>query len=326
MSAAWAIVAAGILAPTTARAANCENYTPAGQQCSRTVFFGWGTAGMTTQSVISFLSRPAASGPISFQITQVNSSLGSSYSGYFGITISANGAPPATMTASQIPPVVVQPGALSQVLVTQTCFDVTCTSNPPAAFTGPSVPNMFSMQLTITANSGADLDVTPLPLLTIQFLNNGQVGFQEQEQAIDVTAIGNSARASVNEGAADFGRYFSSGGALIEPYTSFSVTNPSSTASLTVTVNLYDFSGDLLASIPLPALPTLAAAGYLLVGRNATDTLGLLPYDTLLPSADGETFHGVYGVVGTSSGAPAPVVFLSQEFYGTSMLNAYIIH
>jgi len=184
------------------------------------------------------------------------------------------------------------------------------------------LPNMFSMQMTITGASGSDLDLTPLPLLNVQFLNQGQVSFQEQEEALDVTAIPTSARASVNEGAADFGRYYNPGGAgLTEPYTSFSVTNPSATASVSVTVNLYDFSGDVLASIPLPPLPPLSAAGYLLVGQSATDLLGLLPYDTLLPSGADDIFHGVYGVQ-----ANGPVIFLSQEFYGTSMLNAFIVH
>jgi hypothetical protein len=301
-----------------ALAGSCENYTPVGQLCSRTVVFGWGTAGQGTQSVIDYISRPAASGPVTFQITQINSSLGTSYSGYFGITMSTGGAPASTYTSGTIPAATLQPGATSQTVVSQACFDSTCTA--PAPF--GAVANMFSVLLTITANTGADLDVTPLPLLTVQFLTTGaDISFQEQEQALDVSAIGNSARASVNEGAADEGRYYYSGTALLEPYTAFSVSNPSATTPLSVTVVLYDFSGDSLASIPLPPLPPLGAAGYLLVGRTAGDALGLLPYDTLLPSGADEIFHGVYGAQ-----ANGPVVFLSQEFYGNSMLNAFIIH
>ena len=317
---AW-IGAVLFLTAAPASAASCGNYTPVGSLCSRTVYFGWGTAGSGTQSVLSFLARPAVSGPVTFQVTQISSSLGAGYAGFFGIMMSTNGGPAAVYTSGQVPSIVVQPGTLTQAVVAQTCFDITCASAAPGAFRGPQLPNMFSMQLTITAASGADLDLTPLPLLNVQFISSGQVSFQEQEQALDVTTIANSARASVNEGASDFGRYYNPGGGLIEPYTSFSVTNPSATSALSLTVNLYDFSGDLLASIPLPSLPPLGAAGYLLAGQNASDPLALLPWDTLLPSGADDIFHGVYGVQ-----ASGPVIFLSQEFYGTSMLNAFIIH
>ena len=310
------LITALLATSSVAIAGSCENYTPVGQMCSRTVVFGWGIAGQGTQSVIDFISRPAASGPVTFQITQIDSSLGTNYSGYFGITMSTAGAPAATYTSGTVPAVALTPGATSQTIVSQTCFNSACTAPAPVG----AVANMFSLQLTITANTGADLDVTPLPLLTVQFLTTG-ASFQEQEQALDVSSIATSARASVNEGAADEGRYFYSGTALVEPYTAFSVSNPSATASLSATIVLYDFNGDSLASIPLPPLPPLGAAGYLLVGRTAGDPLGLLPYDTLLPSGADEIFHGVYGVQ-----ANGPVVFLSQEFYGNSMLNAFIVH
>jgi hypothetical protein len=286
--------------------------------CARTVVLGWGTAGQGTQSVIEFISRPQAAGSVTFQFNQLNSSLGSSYGGYFGITMKIGGTPAATYTNGQIPPVTLQPGNLSQAVVTQTCFNSSCNVSTPAG----AVSNMFSLQLTIIANSGADLDATPLPLLTIQFLNNsGAVTFQEQEQALDTTAIASSARASVNEGASAQGRYYAPNGAALQPYTAFSVTNPSSTSTLTASILLYDFAGDLLATVPLPPLAPLAAAGYLLVGRSPTDPLGLFPFDTLLPSGPDSIFHGVYGVQ-----ANGPVVFLSQEFYGNSMLNAFIVH
>jgi hypothetical protein len=268
--------------------------------------------------VIEFISRPQATGSVTFQFNQLSSSLGSSYGGYFGVTMSVAGAPAATFANGQIPSVTLQPGNLSQAVVTETCFNSSCNVTPPAGL----VVNMFSTQLTIIANSGADLDITPLPLLTIQFLNNsGAVSYQEQEQALDVTAISTSARASVNEGASAEGRYYAPNGAFAQPFTAFSVTNPSPTSTLNASVVLYDFAGDLLATVPLPPLGPLAAAGYLLVERNPGDPLGLLPFDTLLPSGTDSIFHGVYRVQ-----ADGPVVFLSQEFYGNSMLNAFIVH
>jgi hypothetical protein len=306
-----------LLTSGVAAAANCENYTPVGLQCSRTVIFGWGAAGLGTQSVIALVSRPTASGPVQFQITQINSSLGTGYTGFFGIALSANGGTASTYSSGTVPAVTLQPGTESLFMVSQTCFNAGCTASAAAG----AVPNMFSMQLTVTANTGADLDITPLPLLTIQFITGGKVTLQEQEQALDVTAIPSSGRTSLNEGAADADRYVSVGGAFTEPYTAFSVTNPSSTATLTSSIVLSDFSGNQLATIPLPALAPQAAVAYLLVGRSAGDSLGLLPYSTLLPAGADGAFHGVYGVQ-----ASGPVVFLSQEFYGNSMLNAYIVH
>ena len=313
-----ALAALMILPSANAYAGPCGNYTTVGSLCERTVVLGWGTAGQGTRSVIEFISRPQAAGTVTFQFNQLSSSLGSSYGGYFGVTMSVGGAAAATYANGQIPPITLQPGNLSQAVVSQTCFNSSCNVTPPAGL----VSNMFSMQLTMIANSGADLDATPLPLLTIQFLNgNGAVTFQEQEQALDVSAIGSAARASLNEGASAQGRYYAPNGALVQPFTAFSVTNPSSTSTLSASIVLYDFAGNLLATVPLPPLAPLAAAGYLLVGRNNGDPLGLMPFDTLLPSGADSIFHGVYGVQ-----ASGPVVFLSQEFYGNSMLNAFIVH
>jgi len=307
------------VASATASAAACGNYTPVGPLCERTVVLGWGTAGQGTESVIEFISRPQTSGSVTFQFNQLSSSLGSSYGGYFGIVMSVGGTPAATFANGQIPSLTLQPGNVTQAVVTETCFNASCNVTPPAGL----VSNMFSMQLTILAASGADLDATPLPLLTIQFLNStGAVSYQEQEQALDIAAIGSSARASVNEGASAQGRYYAPNGAYLQPYTAFSVTNPSSTSTLTASIVLYDFTGFPLATVPLPPIPPLGAVGYLLIGRSPGDPLGVLPFDTLLNSGADGIFHGVYGI----TQANGPVVFLSQEYYGNSMLNAYIVH
>jgi hypothetical protein len=55
-----AVAAFVTIASATASAAACGSYTPVGPLCQRTVLLGWGTAGQGTQSVIEFISRPAA--------------------------------------------------------------------------------------------------------------------------------------------------------------------------------------------------------------------------------------------------------------------------
>src|ERR1019366_7587516 len=131
----------------------------------------------------------SAVSPVSYSFSRLSSSLGTSYTGYFGAMASVNGAPANIVTASSFSPISVAPGLGAQVALSQTCFDVNCVLAPPATFTGPFLSNMFSVLMTMTAASGADLDATPLPLLTVQFLSNGLVTFQEQEQAVDVTAL-----------------------------------------------------------------------------------------------------------------------------------------
>jgi hypothetical protein len=303
-------------------AANCESYTVVAAGCARTVFLGWGAAGLGTQSVITLLTSPSASGPVTYTITNLSSSKGTGYTGYFGFNASTNGAAPAITTGAAFAAIQVPPGAGGQITVLQTCFNAACTAAPPAAFTGPYVSNMFSVLMTITGASGSDLDQTPLPLLTIQFLGpDGLVTFQEQEQAVDVTAVKTVSGATLDEGAAPAGRYVYTGAAVNLPFTSFSVTNPSTTASVTASIAVSDASGNVIKTVVLPSLPPLSAVGYLLVGRDASDTLGLLPSSSVLPAGADGIFHGTYSVVNSSG----PVIFLSQQFYGDSMLNSFIL-
>jgi hypothetical protein len=180
---------------------------------------------------------------------------------------------------------------------------------------------MFSILMTMTAASGADLDATPLPLLTVQFLNNGLVTFEEQEQAVDAAFVRATSAATLDEGATTASRYLYTGAAVNLPYTAFSVSNPSATASVTAAIGVYDANGNPVSAVTLPAIPPLGAVGYLLVGRTPGDTLGLLPSSTAFTAGSDGIFHGTYGVVSSSG----PVIFLSQEFYGSSMLNAFIV-
>lgn len=310
-----------VISTLPAFGANCGNYTASGNSCVRSVVLGWGVAGGGAQSVITFLTG-TASAPVSFAVSRLNSSLGTSYTGYFGISESLNGAPSTVVNASGFGSLSLAAGLGAQITVSQTCFDSTCTVATPAAFTGPFLPNMFSVLMTITAASGADLDATPLPLLTVQFLvSNGLVTFQEQEQAVDASAVRMISAATLDEGASAATRYVYTGNAVNLPYTAFSVSNPSLTTTASISMAVNDSSGNRVANVTLPPIPPQGAVGYLLVGRNSSDTLGLLPSGTTLPAGADGIFHGTYGIISAS----VPVVFLSQEFYGSSMLNAFIV-
>ena len=56
-----------------------------GNNCTLTASLGWVIAGLGTDSVYTEYVPPNASGPVTFQITGMNSSLGSTYTGYFGV-------------------------------------------------------------------------------------------------------------------------------------------------------------------------------------------------------------------------------------------------
>ena len=316
------LATACVMCALPAAGANCGNYTVAGNSCARTVVLGWGVAGGGAQSVITLLSSASASAPVSFAISKLTSSLGTNYTGYFGVATTINGVSTGALTASTFTPVSLTPGAGSQVLVSQTCFDANCVVAVPAAFTPPFLPNMFSILMTMTAASGADLDATPLPLLTVQFLGaNGLVTFQEQEQAVDAASVRTTSAATFSEGAAAAARYVYTGSAVNLPFTAFSVSNPSLTTAVTASIAVTDANGNPVSTVPLPTIPPLGAVGYLLVGRTPGDTLGLLPSSLNLNAGADGIFRGTYGVVG----ATGPVIFLSQEFYGSSMLNAFIV-
>jgi hypothetical protein len=311
-----------VISALPAMGASCGSYAVVGSNCVRTVVLGWGVAGGGAQSVITFLGNTAASAPVNFAISKLTSSLGTSYTGYFGVATTVNGVSTGSLTATTFTPVSVAPGLGGQVTISQTCFDANCVNAPPATFTGPFLSNMFSMVMTMTAASGADLDVTPLPLLTVQFLDaNGLVTFQEQEQAVDVGSVRATSAATFSEGAAAASRYVYTGNAVDLPFTAFSVSNPSATTSVRASIAVNYANGNPVTTVALPSIPPLGAVGYLLMGRTPGDPLGLLPANVNFTAGADGIFHGTYGVVGASG----PVIFLSQEFYGSSMLNAFIV-
>src|SRR5207249_960539 len=108
------------------------------------------------------------------------SSLGSAYTGYLGVKVStADGIPIGTFSLADIIASgadVNVPGRLRQVVITQVCWDPTCTSAPPAG----AMPNMVSVQVQVSSPNTADVvlnDVTA----TVRFLSNGRVTFETPE-------------------------------------------------------------------------------------------------------------------------------------------------
>jgi len=151
-------------------------YFVSGNNCAFVTNFAWAAAGLGAASIVTLYVPPRASGPVTFQTMAFNSSLGSAYTGYLGIKVGAPGQPGSTVvTLSNANPTTVNPGQAVQFLITQVCFDPTCTAPAPAGLVG----NMFSLGMNMLSPNPSDLDVTPNPQLTIQFLNGNQVTFEE---------------------------------------------------------------------------------------------------------------------------------------------------
>jgi hypothetical protein len=296
-------------------APSCGTYQIVGNQCATTMTLGWATAGLGTDSIVEWAVPLTVSAPVTFQLTQLNSSLGASYTGYFGVYASVGGGPFQVYTLANSSLTTLNPGQGIIIQVTQVCFDPNCSTAPPAG----AVANMFSFQYQVLAASATDMAKVYTPLLTVRFLSGGIVTQEEQELAVVGTpAKTNFGVGSVNEAGTPANRY----GTPALPFDVFSVTNPSSTQSITGTVALYDYNDNIVATATIPSIPPLGAAGYLLIGRFAGDTLGLFPSSTSLPAADLDSqgvFHGA--LLATFSG---PAIFLSQEFNGNAMLNLVV--
>jgi hypothetical protein len=301
-------------------APSCGTYAVVGSQCARTVYLGWGIAGLSTQSWINVYAPPTVSAPVTFQMTQLNSSLGTSYTGFFGVRTNMNSSGAVLTTAASPISFMAQPGQGAYWIVGATCFNAGCTAAAPAAFTGPYLSNMFSMQMQILGSSAADLALVQLPLLTAKFLDSsGNVTLVEQEVAVEFP-VSTAGINSLNEAGTAALRYVLSGSSYVDAFVAFSVTNPSATQSLTGTLNLVDFNNNVIATSPIPSIPPLGASGYLLIGRSPGDTLGLFPSSTILsPTGPEGVFHGTLRVNFSS-----PAIFLAQEFDGISMLNIVI--
>ena len=304
---------------TALAAPNCgPNYLVVGTNCGFATNVAWAAAGLGSDSILTYYVPPGASGPVTFQVTALNSSLGSVYAGYFGIVVSPPGQPDKfdVLTLSDAVGVTVNPGQTFQVAITQVCFDLTCETAAPAG----AVPNMFSVQLLMLSPNSSDLDVTPNPQLTIQFLNGSQVTFEETSNARP-GGPPVSYLPGINLGATPAGRYVYDGAAVTQPFDEFSVTNESTTGPITGSVTIQDNNGNPIVTAQIPSIPVAGAAGFLVIGRTPGDSLGLFPSSTVLPAGADGIFHGI--LVVTMNG---PNIVTAQELYGNAFLNLLIFH
>jgi hypothetical protein len=300
-------------------APNCPApYFVSGNNCAFATNAAWGAAGLGADSIVTFYVPPSASGPVTFQVTAFNSSLGNNYTGYFGIMVGVPGQPGSTIvTVANAQPTVVSPGQAMQFLIAKVCFDPTCTAAAPAG----AVANMFSVQLVMLSPISTDLDVTPNPQLTIQFLNGSQVTLEETANARP-SGPPVSYLPGINLGATPAGRYVPNGtGGYTQPVDEFSVTNIGNNGPITGSVTIQDNNGTTIATAQIPAIPPNGAAGYLVIGRTPGDPLGLFPSSTVLPAGSDGIFHGI--LVVNMSGRN---VVTAQEFNGNAMLNLLIFH
>jgi hypothetical protein len=304
-----------------ALALNCApNYTVIGTNCAFFTNFAWAAAGGGADSIVTLYVPPEASGPVNFQITGLSSSMGSAYTGYLGIMAGELGQPGKILTFADIlanEPGDVFPGKAQQFLVSQVCWDPTCTTAAPAGAVG----NMFSLQLTILSPSVPDLNVTPNPLLTIQFLSGTQVTFEETSNARPIPGRNISYIPGISLGPTPAGRYVYNGAAVTQPFDEFSVTNESTTGPITGSVTIEDINGNPIATAGIQPIPMGGAAGFLLIGRSPGDALGLFPSTTVLPAGGDGLFHGI--LVVTMSG---PNIVTAQELYGNAFLNLLVFH
>jgi len=300
-----------------------------GNNCTLSTSLGWVAAGSGIASLLTIYVPPNASGPIDFEVTALNSSLGSAYTGYFGFKGNQPGNPgSAILTLADIvaggPNSIglVDPGQETQFLITQVCWDPTCTSAAPAG----AVPNMFSVQFSASSPISSDISLTPNPMLTVQFLNgSGGVTFEETETSVrsdsPYTLI-----PGINLGAAPAGRYVYTGAAVNLPFDAISVSNLNNANSISGTLTIQDVNANTVATAPIPSIPPGGAAGYLVIGRSPGDTLGLFPSSTVLPAGTDGIFHGTLLVSMDGLTVDGQCIVLAQEYNGNTMLNLPVFH
>lgn len=294
----------------------------AGSNCTLTTALGWITAGQGTQSVFTIYVPPAASGPVEIEVTALSSSLGSTYTGYLGFVGSQPGQPGSTqLTLTDLvkggPNSIgfVNPGQGFQFLITQVCWDLTCTATAPAG----AVPNMLSLQFLFSSPNPSDINPSNIQM-AVQFLNGSQVTFEEQETALHKNPPF-SVIPNINLGATPATRYVYNGTAVTLPFDVLSVSNLNNPNPITGTATIQDYNGNNVLSSAIPAIPPGGATGFLLIGIPGNGTPALFPSSTVLPAGSDGIFHGVL-VVGLSGLTPAGMnIVLAQEFNGNTMLN-----
>jgi hypothetical protein len=300
-------------------APNCgPNYMVVGNNCGFLTNVAWGAAGLGANSILTLYVPPRASGPVTFQLMALNSSLGSAYTGFLGL----NGQRPRKWRERdhycfERRQQAQEPGPDATVLVHASVLGSDLHAVAPAG----AVPNMFSAQILMLSPNPADLDITPNPLLTIQFLNGNQVTFEETGNARGIPGLNTSYIPGINLGATPAGRYVYNGAAVTQPFDEFSITNESTAGPITGSVTIEDNNGNPVVTAPIPAIPPGGAAGFLVIGRTPGDSLGLFPSSTVLPAGPDGVFHGILSV--NMSG---PNIVTAQELYGNAFLNLLVLH
>jgi hypothetical protein len=296
----------------------------AGNNCALASSLGWATAGMGTESVITFYVPPSASGAIDFQVTALNSSLGNAYTGYFGFMVDIPGLGSQVVSFSDISSgdgTLVMPGQAMRFLIRQLCWDPTCAAAAPAG----AVPNMFSLQFMALSPNPTDISLTPSPLLTVHFLNGSQVALGVTERAERANSP-YSYIPGINLGATPATRYVYTGTEVSQPYDVLSVSNLNNAQPITGTASLQDLNGNTIATAPIPSVAPEGAVGYLLIGRAPGDPFALFPSSIVLPADSDGLFQGILVVTIKGETTDGNCIVLAQEFNGTSMLNLPVFH
>jgi hypothetical protein len=184
---------------------------------------------------------------------------------------------------------------------------------------------MFSIQWKMSSPNASDIAITPGPMLTVRFLNDSKVTFEETENSVRSNAPF-SIISGVSLGATPAGRYGYTGTAVNQPFDAISISNVNNPNPIRGTLTVKDKNGDPVAWAPIPSIPAGGAAGYLVLGRFPGDTLGLLPSSTVLPAAADGVFRGTLEVATTGQVPGGMCIVLAQEYYGNTMLNMSVFH
>jgi hypothetical protein len=296
-----------------------------GNNCTLSVALGWAIAGLGTDSIVTIYVPPSASGPVDIEVTGLSSNLGSTYTGYFGFMSNSLGlSNTKVLTLSDLttgaPHAIgsVAPGQLIQFQVTQVCWDPTCTTPAPAG----AVPNMFSLQLSLSSPSTADINSNDVQLVG-RFLNGGQVTFEVQVPASHANSSF-SIVPGIDLGAMPTGRYVYNGTAVTQPYAVLSVSNLVNPNTIYGTAALQDSRGNTVATAPIRGIPPGGAAGYLVIGRYSGDPLALFPFDIAFSAGSDGIFHGSLVVSMNGLAAGGLNIVSAQEFNGDSVLNLFV--
>src|SRR6185437_12367180 len=181
---ALAVLAAAL--PALAQPTCNQGQVVQGNNCTFLTALGWGAAGQGNDSILTLYVPPGAKGPVNFHVTALSSSLGSAYTGYFGIRAGDVGTDNGSVvTLADIvagaPGDIgsIAPGQVWQVRIGQVCWDPACTGAAPAG----AVSNMFSLEILIASPNTNDINPSDVQE-AVRFLNGSQVTLQTVEMAI----------------------------------------------------------------------------------------------------------------------------------------------